>query len=197
MIFSLAQETGILDASKFVAVTSTNAAKIFNLYPKKGRVAVGSDADLVIWNPKATRTISKEKHHQVLDSNIFEGMKCHGVAETVITGGKVVLDEGELRVTQGAGSFVATPANCGFVYGRVAARENGRAALEKPVQREPYKGAVVTVDATPVKKLHPIEGDGASHANNGDAQVEQKAAGVRTSVRTFHPPGGASNMPWM
>lgn len=108
--------TGIIDPTRFVAITSTNAAKIFNLYPRKGFVGVGSDADIVIWNPNATRTISASTHHQAVDFNIFEGMECHGVPEFVIVNGRVIVDEGQLRAVQGFGKYIDTPVFPPFVY---------------------------------------------------------------------------------
>jgi dihydropyrimidinase len=109
-------QTGLIDPQRFVAITSTNAAKIFNVYPKKGRIEVGSDADLVIWNPKATRTISAATHHQAVDFNIFEGMTCHGVAEVVIVRGRVCLEDQTFRVAEGQGQFIETPLNPPFIY---------------------------------------------------------------------------------
>ncbi|XP_014091410.1 dihydropyrimidinase isoform X1 [Bactrocera oleae] len=118
---------GLLDPCRFVAVTSTNAAKIFNLYPQKGRIAVGSDADIVIWNPNATRTISKETHHHACDFNIFEGMVCHGVPELVLVRGRICVEDGSVRVAEGYGRFVNTPTRPPYLYdvleGKIAANE--------------------------------------------------------------------------
>ena len=100
-------ETGRLTPSEFVQVTSTNAARIFNLYPRKGAVEVGSDADLVVWDANASRTISAKTHHQNVDFNIFEGRTVKGIANTTIAAGKVVWSDGALRAERGAGSYLA------------------------------------------------------------------------------------------
>lgn len=115
----------ILSPCKFVAITSTNAAKIFNLYPRKGRIAVGSDADILIWNPEATRTISAKTHHQACDFNIFEGMKCHGVPEYVIVKGRVCVENGQVRVAEGQGQYLETLVNPPFVYNALNGIKNG------------------------------------------------------------------------
>lgn len=109
-------EGRVISPTKFVAITSTNAAKIFNLYPRKGRIAVGSDADIVIWNPSTTRIISAKTHHQACDFNIFEGMQCHGVPEIVIVHGRVCVEDGVVRVAEGQGHFIQTPVNPPYIY---------------------------------------------------------------------------------
>lgn len=102
--------TGRLTLEEFVAATSTNAAKIFNIYPRKGAIAVGADADIVVWDPAATKTISAKTHHQNVDFNIFEGMTVTGLASHTISQGKVVYQDGDLRAAKGAGLYVKRPA---------------------------------------------------------------------------------------
>ena len=101
--------TGRLTMNEFVAVTSTNAAKIFNIYPRKGVVAAGADADLAVWDPTRSRTISVETHHQNVDYNIFEGMKVTGINVKTFSQGRLVWDDGDVRVTRGAGRHVDRP----------------------------------------------------------------------------------------
>ncbi|XP_074750441.1 dihydropyrimidinase isoform X2 [Strix uralensis] len=138
--------SGKMDENRFVAVTSTNAAKIFNLYPKKGRIAVDSDADIVIWDPKATRTISAKTHHQANNFNIFEGMVCHGVPIATVSRGKVVYEGGAFNVTAGEGKYVSRPPFPPYVYERVKQRE--QVCQPVPVKREPYTGLVSGTSVT-------------------------------------------------
>jgi dihydropyrimidinase len=107
----------LIDLQKFVAITSTNAAKIFNIFPQKGCIAEGSDADLVIWNHKANQIISSKSHHHASDYNIFEGMKITGSPEYVIVKGKVCFEDNNVRVSEGSGQFVQLKPLSHILYG--------------------------------------------------------------------------------
>jgi dihydropyrimidinase len=100
---------GKLTMNEFVKVTSTNAAQIFNIYPRKGSVTVGADADIVVWDPEASKTISSETDHQNVDYNIFEGMTVKGCPSHTVANGKVVYADGKLDVERGEGRYVDRP----------------------------------------------------------------------------------------
>jgi len=101
--------TGRLTMCEYVAVTSTNSAKIFNIFPRKGLIAAGSDADLAIIDPQATHTISAKTHHQNVDFNIFEGMELTGINVATVSQGKVVYKDGDVRTERGVGRYVDRP----------------------------------------------------------------------------------------
>jgi dihydropyrimidinase len=100
---------GRLTVSEFVAITSANAARIFNIYPRKGAIVEGADADIVVWDPEKQRTISKETHHQNVDFNIFEGMTIKGANIATISQGNIVYFDGEVRTVKGAGNYIDRP----------------------------------------------------------------------------------------
>jgi dihydropyrimidinase len=103
--------TGRLTMNEFVAVTSTNIAKILGLYPKKGAVLEGADADLVVWDPKRSKTISAKSQQSAIDYNVFEGFEVTGLPRFTLTRGKVAIVENEIKTQQGHGKFVGREAN--------------------------------------------------------------------------------------
>ena len=110
---------GKITPEEFVALTSANPAKIFNMFPEKGRIGVGSHADIVVWNPDAKRTLGRALQSGKSDVNIFEGTACHGVPDYVIVQGRVVVDEGQLRAMQGLGKFMPLSPFSPHVYEKV------------------------------------------------------------------------------
>lgn len=106
MLWTRGVNTGRLTMNEFVAVTSTNIAKILGLYPKKGAVLVGADADLVGADWKRQKTISARTQQWLIDYNVFEGIEVTGLPRFVLSRGKVSVTEGEIRTEPGHGSFV-------------------------------------------------------------------------------------------
>ncbi|XP_055636841.1 dihydropyrimidinase isoform X2 [Toxorhynchites rutilus septentrionalis] len=215
-------QTGLIDPQRFVAITSTNAAKIFNLYPRKGRIAPGSDADVLIWDAKAVRTISAATHHQACDFNIFEGMKCHGVPEYVIVRGKVCVENGTFRVAEGHGMFLETPVNPPYVYDALNGvsdrngeskeeARNGLQSLNLNQKHDSYKADLYALPEKyiPGPALSVISGDSQvstphsarGHRPDGTKDMQQSTFSIseeldlsenRSCIRVKNPPGGKS-----
>jgi dihydropyrimidinase len=97
---------GRITKERWVEVTSTAPAKLFGMYPRKGAVAVGSDADLVIYDPDRVRTISAATHHMAVDYSCYEGRRVTGAADVVLSRGSVVVRNGEFTGRKGAGQFI-------------------------------------------------------------------------------------------
>jgi dihydropyrimidinase len=98
--------SGRLTLNEFVAVTSTNIAKILGLYPKKGAVLAGADADLVVWDPRRKKTIGAASQQSAIDYNVFEGFAVEGLPRFTLTRGEVAIVENEVRTRPGHGQFV-------------------------------------------------------------------------------------------
>ncbi len=97
---------GRLTMNEFVAVTSTNIAKILNMYPKKGAIVEGADADVIVWDPEATKTITAGSQQSAIDYNVFEGITVKGLPKYVLTRGEVAVDNGTVQAKPGHGQFV-------------------------------------------------------------------------------------------
>ena len=106
LIYSGGVGCGRFSVNRFVELVSTTPAKLFGLYPRKGTIAVGSDADLVIFNPQRKHKISAKTHHMRVDYSMFEGIEVTGMPETVISRGEVVMQQDEFLGRVGRGQFI-------------------------------------------------------------------------------------------
>ena len=106
MLHHFGVREGRISMRRFVELVSTNPARFFGMYPKKGTIAVGSDADIVVFDPEKRHRISAENHHSNIDYNLFEGTEVVGAPDTVLVRGQVIVENDELVAEPGAGRFV-------------------------------------------------------------------------------------------
>src|SRR6187549_1746016 len=106
LLFSEGVNKGKITLNKYVEVACSNPAKIFGMFPKKGTIAVGSDADILIFDPNEKHTLSADKHHMNVDYSAYEGWEVTGKVKTVLLRGTVAIDNGKCRIGKGYGQFI-------------------------------------------------------------------------------------------
>lgn len=136
VLWSRGVSTGRLTMNEFVAVTSTNIAKILNVYPRKGAIVEGADADIVVWDPARTKTISASTQQSAIDYNVFEGFELKGLPRFTLTRGKVAVTEDAVNAEEGHGEFVAREA---YPATNKALSKWKAETAPRPVERDPSK----------------------------------------------------------
>ena len=111
ILFSEGIMKGRISAERFVELTSTNPAKLYGLYPRKGSITIGGDADIVLWNPEATGTIRQENLHHGPDYTPYEGLEVTGIPQQTILRGKTVARNGDVTGPLGAGEIMSRDAS--------------------------------------------------------------------------------------
>jgi len=106
LVFSEGVHTGKISLNKYVEVTSTNAAKIFGMYPRKGTIAIGADADILVFDPNKKHSVSAKTHHMNVDYSAYEGWELTGKTETVLLRGKVAIQNEKCQLKAGNGQFI-------------------------------------------------------------------------------------------
>jgi dihydropyrimidinase len=106
LVFDGGVGPGHISLNRFVELTSTSPAKIFGLFPRKGTIAPGSDADIVVFDPNRTITLSYRTLHMNVDYNPYEGRQVTGATDTVLSRGRVIIEDGTFVGRRGAGSFL-------------------------------------------------------------------------------------------
>ncbi|CAM6094923.1 unnamed protein product [Calypogeia fissa] len=135
IVWDIMVNSGKMSVTDFVRVTSTACAQIFNIYPRKGVILPGSDADLIIFNPNKTTRISARTHHSAIDTNIYEGWTMQGNVEVTISQGNVVWENEQLNVKRGGGRYINLPPFGSLFDGLDKVDSSLLASQRAPVQR--------------------------------------------------------------
>ncbi|CAL9018831.1 unnamed protein product [Prunus brigantina] len=135
LVWDTMVESGQISVTDYVRVTSTECARIFNIYPRKGAIRAGSDADIIILNPNSSFEISAKSHHSRSDTNVFEGWRGKGKVEVTISGGRVVWLNDELKVFPGSGKYVEMRPFSYLFNGIDKADAKYLSSLKAPVKR--------------------------------------------------------------
>ncbi|PPD96705.1 hypothetical protein GOBAR_DD06279 [Gossypium barbadense] len=135
LVWDTMVESGQISVTDFVRITSTECARIFNIYPRKGAILVGSDADIIIFNPNSSFEIRASMHHSRTDTNVYDGRKGKGKVEVTIVGGRVVWQDNELKVVPGSGKYIEMPPFSYLFNGIDKADAKYLSSLQAPVKR--------------------------------------------------------------
>ncbi|KAK6235485.1 Amidohydrolase-related - like 8 [Theobroma cacao] len=145
LVWDTMVESGQISVTDYVRITSTECARIFNLYPRKGAILAGSDADIIIFNPNSSFEIRASSHHSRTDTNVFDGRKgkvlkgfdmvSQGKVEVTIAGGRVVWQDDELKVVPGSGKYIEMPPFSYLFNGIDKADAKYLSSLQAPVRR--------------------------------------------------------------
>uniref|UniRef100_A0A3P9CG26 Dihydropyrimidinase like 5a n=1 Tax=Maylandia zebra TaxID=106582 RepID=A0A3P9CG26_9CICH len=200
---------GKMDENRFVAVTSSNAAKIYNLYPRKGRIIPGADADVVVWDPEdPSMKLNPSIYRPVQggDINPYEGLRCHvyRLSHQPWTSG---LRNGMFTCAEGSGKFCPLRTFPDYLYKKMVQRE--KVSAVKAVEREPYTGEVVAVANSGKRDtgssdltLQHAPAPGMGHEDLHESSFSLSGAQIddnipkRSSARILAPPGGRSSGIW-
>ena len=200
--------SGQMTRQRFVEVTSAGPAKLLNIFPQKGSVSVGADADIIIWDPNLSKTLTSEEQLSKCDVNIYQDLACTGGPEFVIFKGRMVVDQGTFRPMTGFGEFQPLPPFSPHLYDRLSqSRSQARA---RPVARTEEDMSVVTngngVDRDLVPP--PVKEEEVKPANQQVSSLELdnhpdtpdydqvRNSPTRSSVRVRMPPGGKTSGFW-
>ncbi|KAL6341870.1 hypothetical protein AAG906_038115 [Vitis piasezkii] len=135
LVWDTMVESGQISVTDYVRITSTECARIFNMYPRKGAILAGSDADIIILNPNSSFQITARSHHSRSDTNVFEGRKGKGKVEVTIAGGKIVWENDELKAVPGSGKYIEMQPFSYLFNGIDKVDAKYLSSLQAPVQR--------------------------------------------------------------